>query len=63
MANIKLVVKIDSNVYSRLFDNGIRDNEISTDDIHEMARSLRLGQLIDGVYVVKMVESEEKYDD
>ena len=43
MADIELIVKIDANVYTRLFDNGIQDNEITTDDICEMARALRLG--------------------
>ena len=44
MTDIKLVVKIDADVYTRLFDNGIQDNEIATDDICEMARALRLGK-------------------
>lgn len=44
MADIELIVKIDANVYTRLFDNGIQDNEITTDDICEMARALRLGK-------------------
>ena len=44
MAAIELIVKIDANVYTRLFDNGIQDNEIATDDICEMARALRLGK-------------------
>lgn len=44
MADIKLIVKIDADVYTRLFDNGIQDNEIATDDICEMARALRLGK-------------------
>lgn len=44
MADIELIVKIDTNVYTRLFDNGIQDNEIATDDICEMARALRLGK-------------------
>jgi len=40
---MKLIIDIDENVYTRLFDNGIQDNEIATDDICEMARALRLG--------------------
>ena len=44
MTDIELVVKIDADVYTRLFDNGIQDNEIATDDICEMARALRLGK-------------------
>ena len=40
---MKLMINIDENVYTRLFDNRIQDNEIATDDICEMARALRLG--------------------
>ena len=40
---MKLVIDIPEDVYTRLFDNGIQDNEIATDDICEMARSLRRG--------------------
>ena len=41
---MKLIIDIDENVYTRLFDNGIQDNEIVIDDICEMARTLRLGK-------------------
>lgn len=40
---MQIVIDIDGDVYTRLFDNGIQDNEIATDDICEMARSLRRG--------------------
>ena len=40
---MKIVIKIPEDVYTRLFDKGIQDNEIATDDICEMARALRLG--------------------
>lgn len=40
---MKLIIDIPEDVYTRLFDNGIQDNEIETDDICEMARALRLG--------------------
>lgn len=40
---MKLIINIPDDVYTRLFDNGIQDNEIATDDICEMARALRLG--------------------
>ena len=43
MADIELVIKIPEDVYTRLFDNGIQDNEIAVDDICEMARSIRIG--------------------
>ena len=40
---MQIVIDIPEDVYTRLFDNGIQDNEIATDDICEMARSLRQG--------------------
>ena len=40
---MKLIVDIPEDVYTRLFDNGIQDNEIAVDDVCEMARALRLG--------------------
>ena len=40
---MKIVIDIPEDVYTRLFDNGIQDNEIAIDDICEMARALRLG--------------------
>lgn len=40
---MKIVIKIPDDVYTRLFDNGIQDNEIAVDDICEMARAIRLG--------------------
>ena len=41
---MQIVINIDENVYTRLFDNGIQDNEIAIDDICEMARALRRGK-------------------
>jgi hypothetical protein len=40
---MKIVIDISEDVYTRLFDNSIQDNEISVDDICEMARAIRLG--------------------
>lgn len=40
---MEIVIKIPDDVYTRLFDNGIQDNEIAVDDICEMARAIRLG--------------------
>lgn len=40
---MKLVIDIPEDVYTRLFDNGIQDNEIAVDDVCEMARAIRLG--------------------
>ena len=43
---MKLIVDIDEDVYTRLFDNGIQDNEIAVDDVCEMARALRLSCIV-----------------
>ena len=40
---MKLIIDIPEDVYTRLFDNGIQDNEIAVDDVCEMARAIRLG--------------------
>ena len=40
---MKIVIDIDENLYTRLFDNGMQDNEIAVDDVCEMARAIRLG--------------------
>ena len=40
---MKIAIDIPEDVYTRLFDNGIQDNEISVDDVCEMARAIRLG--------------------
>ena len=40
---MQIVIDINEDVYTRLFDKGIQDNEIAVDDVCEMARSLRLG--------------------
>ena len=40
---MKILINIPEDVYTRLFDNGIQDNEIAVDDVCEMARALRLG--------------------
>ena len=46
---MKLIIDIPEDVYTRLFDNGIQDNEIAVDDVCEMARALRLGTPLDDV--------------
>ena len=40
---MQIVIDIPEDVYTRLFDNGIQDNEIAVDDVCEMAKALRLG--------------------
>lgn len=49
MADMELVINISEDVYTRLFDNGIQDNEISVDDVCEMARAIRLGTPLDKI--------------
>ena len=44
---MKLIIDIPEDVYTRLFDNSIHDNEIAVDDVLEMARALRLGIPLD----------------
>lgn len=64
---MQIVIDIDENVFTRLFDNGIQDNEIATDDICEMARALRLGtplpeghgDLIDKGKFKKWIETQD----
>lgn len=46
---MKLIINILEDVYTRLFDNGIQDNEIAVDDVCEMARALRIGIPLDTV--------------
>ena len=45
---MKRIINISEDVYTRLFDNGIQDNEIAIDDICEMAKSIRKGVSISG---------------
>ena len=57
---MKIVIDIDENVYTRLFDKGIQDNEISVDDVCEMARALRIGKPFDSV-IEEIKAEKEKY--
>ena len=68
---MEIVIDIPEDVYTRLFDNGIQDNEIAVDDVCEMARALRLGtplpehhgRLIDADALMKLygLEDATKY--
>ena len=62
MADVKLVIKINEDVYTRLFDNGIQDNEIAVDDVCEMARALRLGTPLNEVLDEIRAEIDEQID-
>ena len=40
---MQIVIDIDENVYTRLFDNGIEDYAIINDDLFAIAKSIRNG--------------------
>lgn len=40
---MKIVIDIDENVFTRLFDNGTEDYEIVNDDLFAIAKSIRKG--------------------
>lgn len=44
---MKVVIDIDENVFTRLFDNGIEDYAIVNDDLFAIAKSLRKGTPLD----------------
>jgi len=69
---MQIVIDIDENVYTRLFDNGIEDYAIINDDLFAIAKSIRKGiplpkghgRLIDADAVnKKMGEREKKLQD
>lgn len=43
MADIELVIKIDEDVFTRLFDNGTENYGIANDDLFDIARAIRKG--------------------
>jgi len=40
---MRTLIDIDDNLYTRLFDNGIEDHEMSNDDVSAMATAIRKG--------------------
>jgi len=40
---MQIVIDIDENVFTRLFDNGIEDHDIVNDDLFVIAKSIRKG--------------------
>ncbi len=40
---MQIVIDIDENVFTRLFDNGMEDYEIVNDDLFTMAKAIRKG--------------------
>lgn len=59
-----LVIKIDENVFTRLFDNGTEDYAIMNDDLFAIAKAIRKGtplpkghgRIIDYGYVVDAID-------
>ena len=67
---MKLIIEIDDNVYTRLFDNGIEDYAIVTDDLFAIAKSIRKGtpltdctDAISREEVLKLKTRIDKYGD
>ena len=67
---MKIVIDIDENVFTRLFDNGIEDYAIVNDDLFAIAKSIRKGtplpkghgRLIDGNDALDRLDSGYDYD-
>lgn len=72
---MKIVIDIDENVFTRLFDNGIEDYAIVNDDLWAIAKSIRIctplpehhGRLIDAdeleecIELMNTINGETKY--
>lgn len=58
---MKRIINISEDVYTRLFDNGIQDNEIAIDDICEMARAIRLGTPLPKGHG-RLIDADKLYD-
>lgn len=43
---MKVMIDIDEDVYTRLFDNGTEDQHIAADDLRQIIRLVRKGTLI-----------------
>ena len=56
---MQIVIDIDENVFTRLFDNGIEDYEIVNDDLFAIAKSIRKGKSLDAVLDEIRAEIEE----
>lgn len=46
---MQVVIDIDENVFTRLFDNGIEDYAIANDDLSAIAKSIRNGTPLDAM--------------
>lgn len=60
---MQIVIDIDENVFTRLFDNGVEDNEIAVNDVCEMAKAIRNGIPLDEVLdkIKSEIERQEKW--
>ena len=43
---MKVIIDINEDVYTRLFDNGTEDQFIAADDLRQILRSIRRGTMI-----------------
>lgn len=65
---MRIVIDIDENVFTRLFDNGIEDYAIINDDLFKIAQSIRIctplpenhGRLIDADSLFSWFDGESK---
>ena len=64
MDDIELVIKIDKDVFTRLFDNGTEDYGIANDDLFDIARAIRKGTPLNEVLdkISAEIEKVETYD-
>lgn len=64
---MQIVIDIDENVFTRLFDNGTEDYEIVNDDLFAIAKSIRKctplpkghGRLIDADELKKIIQKND----
>lgn len=68
---MQIIIEIDENVYTRLFDNGTEDCAIVNDDLFKIAKSIRKGtpipkkcRLIDANALINSTDKEyvHKYE-
>lgn len=55
---MKVAIDIDDNVFTRLFDNGVKDYEISKDDLSVIAQSIRKGEPLTPAMLADMLMEE-----
>jgi hypothetical protein len=55
---MRVVVDIDDNLYTRLFDNGVEDYELTKNDLSIMAKAIRKGTFITSSVLADMLMEE-----